>query len=166
MLVPRAKNNLFLEYKTKTKGCLLFDLYTRGPFYFRHVFFYESIFYYEESNVDGVSVFQQDPPKKLFDTSYIIYATSNNTDQQLSPQPHSQVATSSPNFVEEQSIRRFDRPRYPPTYLKDFHCKVVLKSTCYKACSYTYEKRNKLVQKRGTPLLSMVLKHNAGSLGN
>lgn len=119
-----------MGFKLGHKGYKLYDLHARVTFISRNAIFYESQFPYAmthsphepTSNTDTIDkceynfLFEVPSPPPILE-----YVPTVQTDH-----PQCLNPTEEP---EASILRRSDRVRKPPTYLKDFHCNSISSST-------------------------------------
>nr|KYP36406.1 Retrovirus-related Pol polyprotein from transposon TNT 1-94 [Cajanus cajan] len=118
-LDPRAHLSIFLGFKPYTKGYLVFNLHSRQLVVSRNVIFYEDHFPYVHHTHHELS----SEPSLLLSTSFSPIAPVDPilSRSNIPSIPH--ITTSSTNIPSFSSphLRRSNRPRQPPTYLKNFH---------------------------------------------
>jgi len=141
-LDPRARKCVFLGFKTGIKGYVLLDTLSREIFISRNVIFYENIFPYKAVNQHIQSTDSKDHDLNFLFDDIDNYPKDTRVDNQTLPRTDTadSETESIPDTTSDDStshydinlphnndqeyenvvLRRSERQRKPPTYLKDY----------------------------------------------
>ncbi|KAE9586232.1 putative RNA-directed DNA polymerase [Lupinus albus] len=136
-LDPRSRKCVFLGFKLGTKGYILLDIITNEILISRNVLFYEHILPFTKIPESTSHSHTNDTlilPKHQLDPFNYTISTS---DFQSTHVPYDQVSQTDQQLSNNQSIppsndritRHSTRHRKPPTYLQDYHCSLLSKSS-------------------------------------
>jgi hypothetical protein len=155
----RARKAIFLGFKDGTKGYVLYDLSSHEIFVSRNVIFYENNFPFQNSETTSSHSIPNPTLTPILDDPISSIPISNTlpipvmsesdpsspiTDTVISPlfspttsSPTSSNTSPSPSPL-PNPLRRSSRTIKPPSYLENFHCNSVLRSTLHNTTNPPY----------------------------
>jgi len=125
-LDPRARRCIFLGFKAGTKGYVAMDITTREIFISRNVIFYESFFYpfNNTSDKDRVDC-NNDSCEYICNDVHDEYIKRNRDTGTMHDVAEDDVEEIE-NNIETDILRRSNRTRKAPTFLKDYHQQLMM----------------------------------------